>query len=136
MIWDFVLDRNPSIRELSVALARGFGARPVSVLLFADGEELPDARTIDVVVGVQLLGGEFPCHLQAYLYQNIAAGHTQADLASKLARDLKVRCLISDDSVNPYTRLLVSADDDVRLVAVDVDRLDGEGIFCLSEYLE
>lgn len=46
---------------------------------------------------------------------------------------LHCKCLISDDSVNPFTMLLVQESKDIQPVALDPQRLDGNEEYIIIE---
>lgn len=72
---------------------------------------------------VQRRGGDFPTSLEIRVVER---GPDPKSLAKALANILGCECLISDDSVNPFTWVLVSRDGAMTSVAVDPDALDSD----------
>lgn len=46
---------------------------------------------------------------------------------------LHCKCLISDDSVNPFTMLLVQESEDIQPVSLDPERLEGNEEYIMIE---
>ncbi len=75
-------------------------------------------------------GGEFKMTLTIYNPPSVALTHQ--DLAKDLARRFDMRCLISDDEINPYSWILVDPAGDTTGVFVEAPCLDDRGDFVVE----
>lgn len=107
------------------ALARAYEITSDEVSLLESIQEF-DFTNVRLIVQKTFLGGEFPTHLAIHTH---LAPETDSALSRRICAELATRAVISDDSVNPWTWLLVTPDGEVRSVWVDAESLDDRGEF-------
>lgn len=127
MIWENVfVDRHLTAGEAAATLAKAFAVPVADVLVVPDviaADVRPNAR---ILVELAPARGDFPVLLTIYLRDPNLAARDRAATVGRLCEALGAACLVSDDSVNPFTMLLVRSATDRQLVGLDPDRLDAD----------
>ena len=127
MIWENVfVDRHLTAGEAAATLAKAFDVPVADVLVVPDiiaANAQPDARVLAELTSAR---GDFPVLLTIYLRDLNLATRDRAAIVGGFCEALGAACLISDDSVNPFTMLLVRRPADRRPVALDPQRLDAD----------
>lgn len=130
MIWqDLLLEQKISWPLLRTALANALAARAELVSVVSSVEN--DTSNSPIVAEVGEAQGQFRMRLSLYLRDYPVPPMSEA--MSKLASLLDTRILVSDDSPNPYSMILIAAGCAPRKVALDVDRLDQHEEYCIVE---
>ena len=118
-MFDFHIDRVVPDDELGAALSRVFDAP--SIRLITELESPDDFNDVELL-GVRWVNdGDFPLHVSIYPQKNVF--EREPALAQKLCAALETRCLISDDSYNPCSWILVDAMN-TKNVLLDANRFD------------
>lgn len=123
---DCIVDRHLSKEEITSALSKYLSIPSEGIMVV---EEVP-GESIDVRVQLlcerTLIKGDF--HLKLSFYpQNPALEQGNGDrFIDYLCETLHCKCLISDDSFDPYSMILVEAPSRHRQVFLDPDCLDQE----------
>jgi hypothetical protein len=136
-----MLDREIDDLEIVKGLAHVFDLHAGEVSLvdeIAEGIQGLDGGLPVVIERIQL-SGDFPLQLSIYIYLRRSdlelrvydAADEQAMIA-RLCAMWKCNALFSDDDVNPYRWLLMSATGRLDEVTVDADRLDNEDAFVIT----
>jgi len=133
MIWDLLVEGDVDVEAARVALAGALGVSEADVAVVASIEDAPPPRSGATVCERRHIGGQFPTLLSIYAHGR-QQGTQQGALAltQRLAQLLGRRCLVSDESANPYSMLLVGPGEEVRAVEIDPGRLDHDGEYWLS----
>ncbi|HEX6355889.1 hypothetical protein [Actinophytocola sp.] len=121
--YSFLLDQLPDPNELHRAVAEVFKVPPANVHV---GKLYEDAGGPPATVSctyIDLDGGEFLWRVDIGADDTVT-GPTDVQTAAALARRFGVRALLDTPDSDEWWRL-VTADED-RLVAVDLDELDGD----------
>ncbi|MDA0169538.1 hypothetical protein OJ998_10625 [Solirubrobacter taibaiensis] len=113
---DFLLSGPVEPGELRAALADALSLPEAGIEIIGDIGEITDAR---VTAQLDDLDGEFPTGVSLYV-----RGETPSDLVSSVSRSLGLRGLVTDESPNPFTWLLVHPDGRVESVTIDPEALD------------
>ena len=129
-MYDLHLEGEPSPAEIRQALARAFGLDDERIRLVPEVCELPVPSPSTVACVVHSRGGQFRVSLEIYPGEPTAV--PEAEFASRVCRELGCRCLISDDSLNPYRWLLVTAEAEPQPVQVSPLHLDDDLAFVLE----
>jgi len=123
---DILLGRALTNDEIVAALAAAFSVAGEDVTVVdgpIQGEVDADARIRCERFAV---GGDFPTHLSVYLLDAALDVLDRMATVRHLCAELRTECLVSDDSVNPYTMLLVQAAGAERAVSLDPRRMDDD----------
>ncbi|XXT15155.1 hypothetical protein WME94_33385 [Sorangium sp. So ce429] len=135
MIWqDMLLEDRFSELDLSSALAVAFELPSGDVSVVYSLEQLPSGVSVAAHV-VELHGGGFRTLLSIYV-SKAKASSNPVDVARSVCVCLNTRVLISDQSANPYTMLLIGASSEPVRVALDVQALDDRNEYYIARCME
>jgi hypothetical protein len=129
-MYDLHLEGEPAHAEIRRALARAFGLDDERIVLVSEVCDMPAPSPSIVACVVRSRGGQFRVSLEIYPGEPTAV--PEAEFASRVCRELGCRCLISDDSLNPYRWLLVTAEAEPQPVQVSPLHLDDDLAFVLE----
>ena len=79
------------------------------------------------------LGGMFSLCLELFISNNLKANIDDREIIGQLSDKLDCKCLISDDSINPFTFILVTGVSKYYAVSIEPDGLD-IGEYNIVEY--
>ena len=123
MSYEIHLDRRVERRRVAPLLARVFGVRADDVAVADDADQLPLAPPRLACV-YRERRGDFPLSLELIPDATLVAESTEVEVARRLAGALDCRCIISDDSLNPFTSVMIEPGGLMYRVAVEPDALD------------
>jgi hypothetical protein len=124
MGYDIHIARHLSREQALDCIAHVFGVARDEVIILQDYEQIIPLPPGRIVCGTRQRTGEFPTTLEIFVGEQVEQALPEHEVASRIARFLPADCLISDDSLNPFSWTLVSADGKVQQVFVDTDALD------------
>ncbi|HYI16409.1 MAG TPA: hypothetical protein VEX37_13520 [Thermomicrobiales bacterium] len=143
MIWeDILITRSVSEREIATAMAAVFNIDQNRVMAIPgipdyDGE-VPDE--IGILCEHRPVTGDFVLHLSIYLrddaLERYAEAHEIGILVGQLCQIWSSAALMSDDSIDPYSWLLVRGPDDIQSVQIDSEILDDDDAWVLASVPE
>jgi len=113
---DFLLSGPVEPGALRAAVADALSLPDTSVEIIGDIGEITDAP---VAVQLDDLDGDFPVSVALFV-----RGETPAELVGSVSHALGLRALVTDESPNPFTWLLVHPDGRIEPVTVDPAALD------------
>ncbi len=123
MSYEIHLDQPVERGAVPSLLAKIFGIAPSEVAVAAEAAQLPlEPRRLSCIHRERR--GDFPLSLELILDRTLAARCTELDVARWLVDELDCRCIVSDDSLNPFTWLMVEPGGLMFRVAVEPDALD------------
>lgn len=131
IVGEWQLDRVKDSRELQVALARAFGLEDSRVLVVSSLMEAPSVSGSHLICVPTVRSGQFPWGLSLYAIR-LDGDPSEPAVAGSVAGALGCSCLVPDESLDPYLRYLVSGDG-IRLVSLDVEKLDERDEFWVEE---
>ncbi|WP_353895904.1 hypothetical protein [Aliikangiella maris] len=102
------------------------GDNKVNVEIVGDESELVD-NAINLVL--KEVKGEYQVYISLYDCLGILSDISEIMLAKKICSLFKVRCLVSDDSNNPFTMWLVDENSDLFIAFLDEDKLEYDEYF-------
>lgn len=130
MNWqDMLLEQEFDHEVLRDALAAAFELSPAEVSVVDAIEKAP--RGVRVVVAHYSTQGDFRCLLSVYVSAALASS-SPVEVTRRLCTRLDVRALISDESPNPYSMILIDQAGQALPVFLDVDSLDQREAYCLA----
>jgi hypothetical protein len=122
MIWiDFLLMTRVTADELRAALTRCLNVSEASVAVVSEMGDAPPS--VAIVAELSPSKGDFALHISLYVTKAILATNPIPFLL-ELSRDLNTSILTSDDSADPYSMLLVTAEGAPATVSLDVQSID------------
>ena len=134
MFWeDLLVDRHPTDDEIGTALAAAF-AIPREDVAVVDGpiEDAVDANAR--ILGERfVMAGDFPTRLSVYVRDATLERFDRMATVRRLCAELDAKCLVSDESVNPYTMILLTASGTEQAVALDPERVDDHDEYVLAK---
>jgi hypothetical protein len=123
MFWqDVLLDRMFENETLAVALADVVGTPGQDVLIVDDIAAAQVNESVRVLCERTELPGDFPLKLSIFLRDRRLERLNPVSVLLRLCAELDCSCLISDDSEDPYTMLLIDGLGLQRRVSIDPDR--------------
>jgi hypothetical protein len=143
MIWeDILITRDVAEREVATAMATVFGIESKRVLVIDDlvtfeGEVTDD---IGILCERRSAAGDFVLSLTIYLRDDVLEAYAEAHdvgvLVGRMCQIWDCAALVSDDSIDPYSWLLVRGPDDIQPVQIDSAILDDDDAWVLASVPE
>jgi hypothetical protein len=143
MIWeDILITRDVPERDVAATMASVFGIESDRVLVIDDlmtfeGDIIDE---IGILCERRPAAGDFVLSLTIYLRDDaleaFAEAHEVGILIGRMCQIWDCAALVSDDSVNPYSWLLVRGPDDIQPVHVDAEALDDDDVWVLASVPE
>ena len=126
MTWnDLLVDRNLSKDEIRATISQVFSVSLIDVLVVDDIAETEVSEHIRVLCECLPAQGDFSMKLFIYVRDSKLAQLNPELIIKQFCCILHCKCLISDDSINPFTMLLVQESKDIQPVSLAPERLDG-----------
>jgi hypothetical protein len=130
MIWqDIALEEQCDQGTLKPALAAAFDVSPDDVSVLDSIEKAVSGPS--VIAEMTPIKGDFRCLLSLYVAEALA-DKDPVEVTGRLCSILNVSALISDESANPYSMILVNEEAESRPVNLDVESLDQHEEYRLS----
>jgi len=127
MLWEEVLvDRELTDDEVMTTMVALFAVSPDAVLVVDDITAANVSEKLSVVCERTPIRGDFSLRLSIYLHDPALEQLDRIAIVGQFCDLLHCKCLISDDSVNPYAMLLVEGSARQQPVFLDPERLDAE----------
>ncbi len=134
MIWnDLLVDRNLSKDEIEATISQVFSVSPTDVLVVDDIAETEVSEHIRVLCECLPARGDFLMKLFIYVRDSKLAQLNPELIIKQFCCILHCKCLISDDSVNPFTMLLVQESKDIQPVALAPEKLEENEEYIMIE---
>lgn len=138
MIWqDILITRDVSEGDIAAALATVFGVDDNRILVVADLVTFDGIVTDDIHIICERrhVAGDFVLQLSIYLrddpLERFIELNDDGTLIGRLCQIWSCAALMSDDSVAPYSWLLVRSPGDIRPVQIDSGLLDDDDAWVL-----
>lgn len=130
---DVLIDVVVDDEALRVGVAGALGIDDSAVFVVDSVEDAPTPRAGTAVCERRSIGGQFPFLLAVYAY-GVPSSSPEAEVtaAKRLVQALGCSCLMSDESLNPYSMLLIQPSVEPGVVAIDAGRLDEHGEYWLA----
>src|SRR5262245_59457808 len=130
---DILAERRVTTEELTAALRSLLALPPERIVTYRDWQELPERpdRTSVHCRFWHPQGGEF--HTVIDLPDSLLHRLPRNPTASRLAKLLGCRLLVSDNSVNPFSFQLYGGNDDCEPVSVDPEAMDRDEFVIYTE---
>ena len=143
MIWeDILITRDVAELDVAAAMATVFGIESDRVLVIDDPMTFEGEITDDIGILCERrpAAGDLVLFLTIYLrddaLETFAEAHEVGVLVGRMCQIWDCAALVSDDSVNPYSWLLVRGPDDIQPVRVDPETLDDDDAWILASVPE
>ena len=126
MIWnDLLVDRNLSKDEIGATISQVFSVSPTDVLVVDDIAETEVSEHTRVLCECLPAQGDFSMKLFIYVRGSKLAQLNPELIIKQFCCILHCKYLISDDSVNRFTMLLVQESKDIQPVSLNPEKLEG-----------
>lgn len=134
MLWEsFLVGRAVPDKPLRDACGGALGIAPQRVRIVERIEDAPPPGDpqVGLVIERTPAKGQFPLDVTLYVtepsrHDSLRDATRSRELLVAICRRLCADCLISDDSPDPYTMLLVRPDGGIHRVELDPERLDAD----------
>ncbi|NER46418.1 MAG: hypothetical protein F6J92_06935 [Symploca sp. SIO1A3] len=124
MIWEVLIDRHLTANEIVTTVSELLLISLADILIVDDITSVKVNPKTRVVCENTAIRGDFSMLLSIYLRDpNLGELDIKA-LTGQFSNMLRCKCLISDESVNPYSWLLIQGTTDCQIVYLDSDKLD------------
>jgi hypothetical protein len=122
MIWqDVLLEQSFDDSKLRAALAKAFTLSDRDVAIVHAVEDFPAG--CPVVAQVRDAEGDFKSAISIYTTAASSSANP-VHIVQQICAELRTTALISDESLNPYTMMLVGQGGEVHRVELDAESLD------------
>lgn len=121
---DVVVEDDRDDSSVRRAIGSALGVPESRVVVIADVSQYPNPESADVVVVTSLAGGQFAKVLSIQTSRRSLPYENPLDPMQRLCDELGTRCLVPDDSANPYSMWLVTRDEAPQRVGLAADELD------------
>jgi hypothetical protein len=128
---DIVLNRRLEDDEIRIGLSSIFNVASSEVLTVEEIPSDPISQSIRVLCQVQDLEGEFKQLVSIYVRDQTISISSLEESLGQFCSIYKCSCLIADDSKNPYSMTLITAQGNYQTVYLQPELLD-EGQYVLS----
>jgi hypothetical protein len=118
--------------QIMLGIIAGTGLRGDQVLIVSEIPEQPVVAAIVLLCQKIQRGGDFPLQLSFYAEPNSFGDKTVEAILETFCSVCDCDVLVSDDSVNPYTRILITSLGKHHHVSLDVARLDDADEFVIQ----
>lgn len=125
MFWnDLLVDRNLSNYELVTAISQIFNVLSAEVLVVDDIAEAEVSEDVRLLCERTPVQGDFSMKVFIYLYDSELKQLDSVSTVKQLCTMLHCKCLMSDDSINPYSMLLLQESENTQTAFLDPEKLD------------
>jgi hypothetical protein len=121
---DILINRSIEFNKIQTALSQIFAINSSDILVVDEVPQTPIQESTRILCQAQEISGDFKQLVTIYLRDDSLNSLLTSDTISKLCQRLKCECLISDDSDNPYSMILIRGENDYQTA------------YLLPEYLE
>ncbi|MCU6792105.1 hypothetical protein OB236_08195 [Paenibacillus sp. WQ 127069] len=119
---DIIVNRILTKAELSHGLCCIFGIGSSKLRITPSIEILMDSSDAEVICETRKCNTDFPLILSIYFSGN--APRDTLTMIGEFCEILKCEVIISDDSINPFTMLLVKGKDLLEQITIDLSEFD------------
>ncbi len=132
MVWeDILVDRVLNKEELLNGTSHMFSCERENIEVIDCLEAILDVPEAPIKCQSTVLSGQFPLLLSFYI-NDIVSPRDKLAAIKRFCAVMETACLISDESVNPYTMTQVSAGGIITPVRLDPARLDEMGEYWIK----
>ena len=115
------LSQSLDVTALTEILSNSLKMKSASIDISNTAEDIIDSATGNAFIEIQQFEGDFPLWLNIHRYEDAS----DLSIAKSISIHSDIDCLIADDSVNPYSWILVSdKGENIKKVCLDVNQLD------------
>jgi DNA-binding Xre family transcriptional regulator len=137
MLWqEILIDRPLTSEAITIALSELFNLPANVIAVVEDIATSESDDRIQVICEKQQIKGEFIEKLSLYLLKAKLADNIDLQDLEKLCQLLHCNCLISDDSLNPFSMILVEASGKNQIIFLDIERLENDEEYTIDWSLE
>jgi len=127
MLWqEILIDRPLTSEAITLALSELFNLPANVIAVVEDITTSERDEHKQVSCEKQLIKGEFIEKISIYLLNANLADNMDLKDIEKLCRLLHCKCLVSDNSLNPFAMILVEESGKNQIIFLDVERLENE----------
>lgn len=132
--FDIALEKAPSKAELQNALVTIYNIQNENIVIDDEYDSEPFVGDVKIWVIInQYDGGEFLLNCSIYIRDEKLEQEDPIIVSKKLCQILNTSALISDDSPNPLTWIMISPDGSEKPVILNSDELDNDRyVICKS----
>lgn len=124
--FDLLVEKKLSSTQLQSALAILFNLEACNISITNDYPEKPFNDDIKIWCRINIYtGGQFPLGVSLEIFSTELEGDRKL-ITKKLCNILNTRCLISDDSPDPFTWIMISPNGLEENIELDPDELDND----------
>jgi len=137
MLWqEILIDRPLTSEAIAIALSELFNL-PANVIAVVENIATSESdEHTQIICEKQQIKGEFIEKLSLYLLKANLADNIDLQDLEKLCQLLHCNCLISDNSLNPFSMILVEASGKNQIIFLDIERLENDEEYTIDRSLE
>ncbi|HLO47220.1 MAG TPA: hypothetical protein VK211_02200 [Kamptonema sp.] len=137
MLWqEILIDRPLTSEAITFAISELFSLPANAIAIVEDIATSDSDEHTQIICEKQQIKGEFVEKISLYLLSANLADKMDLKDIEKLCRSLHCKCLISDDSLNPFAMILVEESGKNQIIFLDVERLENDEEYIIDRSLE
>ena len=129
---DIIVNRNLTIAEINLQVSQMFAIKPSEILVVEDIPEYTLPKSTRILCEVQYLEGDFKQMISIYFRDNSLSNSLSFEAIGRFCEFFKCTCLVSDNDVNPYSRMLIKGVNNYQTVYLSPELLD-EGEYTIAD---
>jgi hypothetical protein len=129
---DVIVNRKLTLDEITFGLCKGFSMKSSEILVVDDISKADVIENLKVICERQEISGQFPMILSIYVHDKQLARYDETQTIGRFCEITNCTCLISDDSINPYSWIFVNNCREYKSVFLVASRLDEHDEYIIS----
>ncbi|MGA1839284.1 MAG: hypothetical protein ACMUIU_01555 [bacterium] len=127
MIWEEVLvDHSLTFNEIADTLSKLFSVSPANILVIDDIAKVSVNKHVRILCERMQIKGDFSIRLSIYLRDPDLEQLESKVIIGQFCDILHCKCLMSDESLNPFSWLLVQGSSNIQAVFLNPDKFEKE----------
>jgi hypothetical protein len=129
--FDLILEKTPTTNELKKVLSETFEMKADFIYISEDIADFPTNKDNKLWCIIYGIGGQFSSLCKLFFNEDTET-NTPIFIAKKICNQLNMHCLIDDNTIDPYSWIMLSPKETAKLVALDTNELE-EDIYIIEE---
>jgi hypothetical protein len=128
--FDLILEKVPTKQQLKSVLSKTFEINDFFIFISEDIADFPKKEDNKLWCVMYKIEGQFLCLCKLFFDKNFLKNKPIV-IAKKICNILNTHCLVDDNSIDPYSWIMLSPNGNERIVILDPDKLE-EDIYIIN----
>lgn len=129
--FDLILEKTPKKQDLKEVLSKIFEIKVTFIYISQDIANFPTNEDNKLWCVIYEIEGQFSSLCKLFFNEDTEK-NTPIFIAKKISNQLNMYCLIDDNTIDPYSWIMLSPNGAERIVTLDPDELE-EDIYVIKE---